>query len=222
MRSPRTAHKLVCAREITSNKNTRALRGGQVRRERAEAIGAPWRADRSDWRARQPSLVALKGPIVAAGVQSWAALTDGVQVRQGAPEACSDRPGGGARAGALDTWALFDTRARPAGLAGQQHEPGAGLGQTGPAAGGARARSHSRFVLSFIHFIPGSLTYSVPLFLKRQCDRTPGGRRRWAGQPRGRALDESERARPAERRVWPRGRRVIQTPLIIFYMENQR
>jgi hypothetical protein len=37
-----------------------------------------------------------------------------------------------------------------------------------------RARSHRRFVLPFIHFIPGLLTYSVPLFLKRRCDRTLG------------------------------------------------
>jgi hypothetical protein len=35
-----------------------------------------------------------------------------------------------------------------------------------------RARSHCCFVLSLIHFIPDSLTESVPLFLKRQCDRT--------------------------------------------------
>ena len=42
------------------------------------------------------------------------------------------------------------------------------------AAGGHRARSYCRFVLPLIHFIPGSLTYSVPLFLKRQCDRTLG------------------------------------------------
>jgi hypothetical protein len=35
--------------------------------------------------------------------------------------------------------------------------------------------AHCRFVLPFIHFIPDSLTYSVPLFLKRQCDRTLGG-----------------------------------------------
>jgi hypothetical protein len=33
-------------------------------------------------------------------------------------------------------------------------------------------RSHCRLVLPLIHFIPDSLTYSVPLFLKRQCDRT--------------------------------------------------
>ena len=35
-----------------------------------------------------------------------------------------------------------------------------------------RARSHCRFVLLLIHFIPYSLIYSVPLFLKQQCDRT--------------------------------------------------
>jgi hypothetical protein len=40
--------------------------------------------------------------------------------------------------------------------------------------GAPRARSHCCFVLSPIHFIPDSLTYSVPLFLKRQCDRTLG------------------------------------------------
>jgi hypothetical protein len=39
-------------------------------------------------------------------------------------------------------------------------------------------------------FIPYSLTYSVPLFLKRQCDRTLGGGRATgatAGQPRARS-----------------------------------
>ena len=41
------------------------------------------------------------------------------------------------------------------------------------AAPAGRARSHRRFVPPFIHFISGSLTYSVLLFLKRQCDRTP-------------------------------------------------
>jgi hypothetical protein len=35
-----------------------------------------------------------------------------------------------------------------------------------------RVRSYCRFVLPHIPFIPDSLTYSVPLFLKRQCDRT--------------------------------------------------
>jgi hypothetical protein len=38
------------------------------------------------------------------------------------------------------------------------------------ARGGRRARLHCRFVLPRIHFIPDLLTYSVPLFLKRQCD----------------------------------------------------
>jgi hypothetical protein len=36
-----------------------------------------------------------------------------------------------------------------------------------------RARSRCRFVLPLIYFTPDSLTYSVPLFLKRQCDRIP-------------------------------------------------
>jgi hypothetical protein len=40
-----------------------------------------------------------------------------------------------------------------------------------------RARSHCRFVRPLIRFIPDSLTYSVPLVLKRQCDRTLGLRR---------------------------------------------
>jgi hypothetical protein len=47
--------------------------------------------------------------------------------------------------------------------------------QDGAAGGGAaRARSHCRFVLPLIYLIPDSLTYSVALFLKRQCDRTLG------------------------------------------------
>jgi hypothetical protein len=37
-------------------------------------------------------------------------------------------------------------------------------------------RSHCRLVLPLIHFIPDSLTYSAPLFLKRQCDRTLGAK----------------------------------------------
>ena len=41
-------------------------------------------------------------------------------------------------------------------------------------AGKSRARSHCRYVAPLIRFIPDSLTYSVPLFLKRQCDRTLG------------------------------------------------
>jgi hypothetical protein len=49
--------------------------------------------------------------------------------------------------------------------------------------GGGRARAHCRFVLPRIHFIPDSLTYSAPPYLRRQCDRTP-------------------RRRPLERRGW--------------------
>jgi hypothetical protein len=41
-----------------------------------------------------------------------------------------------------------------------------------PPPGAARDRSHCRFVLPLIRFIPESLTYSAPLFLKRHCDRT--------------------------------------------------
>ena len=41
--------------------------------------------------------------------------------------------------------------------------------------GEARTRSHRRFVPPFIHFTPDSRTYSVPPFLKQQCDRTLGG-----------------------------------------------
>ena len=37
-----------------------------------------------------------------------------------------------------------------------------------------QARSHCRFVLPPIHFIPDSLTCSVTQFLKRKCDRTIG------------------------------------------------
>ena len=37
------------------------------------------------------------------------------------------------------------------------------------------ARSHGCFVQLLTHFIPDSLTYSVPLFLKRRWDRTLGG-----------------------------------------------
>ena len=84
-----------------------------MRRERAEAIGAPWRADRSDWRARQPSLVSLKGPIVEAGVQSWAALTDGVQVWQGkVPPRRVQTDRGAARARVLLTRGRSLTRGR--------------------------------------------------------------------------------------------------------------
>jgi hypothetical protein len=42
--------------------------------------------------------------------------------------------------------------------------------------GRRRARSYCRFILPLIKFIPYSLTYSVPLFMKRQCDRILGRR----------------------------------------------
>ena len=44
--------------------------------------------------------------------------------------------------------------------------------------GANRARLHGCFVPPLIHFIPHSLTYSVHLFLKRQCDRTIGAKAR--------------------------------------------
>jgi hypothetical protein len=40
--------------------------------------------------------------------------------------------------------------------------------------GQLRARSHCRFAPPRIHCIPDPLTFSVPLFLKRQCGRTLG------------------------------------------------
>jgi hypothetical protein len=70
------------------------------------------------------------------------------------------------------------------------------------------ARSHYRFALPLIHFIPGSLTYSVPLFLKRQCDRTPG-----KGAPRGAiygAYAFLEQARPNTDRFIHRGTEYIR------------
>ena len=50
---------------------------------------------------------------------------------------------------------------------------GGALGLWARPRGRVRARSHCRFV-PLILFIPDSLTYSVSLFLKRQCDRTLG------------------------------------------------
>jgi hypothetical protein len=48
--------------------------------------------------------------------------------------------------------------------------------------GERRARSHCRFAPPRIHFIPHSRTYSVPLLLKRQCDRTLGERTEGRGR----------------------------------------
>jgi hypothetical protein len=67
-----------------------------------------------------------------------------------------------------------------AGLAALQR-PKAGarfleLTATAAAASGGESRtgSHCRFAPPLIHFIPYSLTYSVPLFMKRQCGRILG------------------------------------------------
>jgi hypothetical protein len=68
-----------------------------------------------------------------------------------------------------------------AGRAGDARPHRRGLRRAGtrdglpPARGRLRARLHLCFVLPLIHFISDLLTYSVPLFLKRQCDRTLGG-----------------------------------------------
>jgi hypothetical protein len=51
--------------------------------------------------------------------------------------------------------------------------PGGARGRGGT---GGRARSHCRFAPPLTHFIPDSPTSSVPLFLKRQCDRTQEAR----------------------------------------------
>jgi hypothetical protein len=45
---------------------------------------------------------------------------------------------------------------------------------TAQCCGAIRAPSHCRFAPPLIHFIPNSLAYSVPVFLKRQCDWTLG------------------------------------------------
>ena len=59
---------------------------------------------------------------------------------------------------------------------------GRGGRRAGRGAGRGRARSHCRFARPLIRFIPGSLTHSVPLSLRRQSDRALG-----AGRDRGRA-----------------------------------
>jgi hypothetical protein len=64
-------------------------------------------------------------------------------------------------------------------------QPGGGGGRRGARGGDLRARSHCRRVVPrLIHFTPDSLTYSVLLFLKRQCDRNPGDLRRPRRRPR--------------------------------------
>ena len=55
-----------------------------------------------------------------------------------------------------------------------------------------RARSHCRFVLPFIRFVPDSLIHSIPLWSKRQCDRTL--RRPRGESTAGRAVGPAVRA----------------------------
>ena len=84
-------------------------------------------------------------------------------------------------------------RAAAAGGPGEGGARARGLGAQGQ--GGGRhalvprgqpgARSHCRIVLPLVHFIPGLRTYSVPLNLKRQCDRTLGQPRAAPGRARG-------------------------------------
>ena len=97
-----------------------------------------------------------------------------------APAARSLVGGAAGRAPARDRRRRAD-RAGAVGRPSRRH----GRGHTA-----GRVRLHCHFVLPRIHFIPYALTYSVPLSLKRQSDRTltaghhPGRRQR----PRGREL----------------------------------
>ena len=63
------------------------------------------------------------------------------------------------------------------------------------------------FVLPLIHFIPDLLTYSVLLFLKRQCDRTLGG-----GPLAGYAPSELQQLLAAEGHEAAAGRAAIPPP----------
>ena len=54
--------------------------------------------------------------------------------------------------------------------------------------GAGRLRSHCRFALPFIHFIPDALRDSAVVCVKRQCDRTLGGGRRGGGARAGAGL----------------------------------
>jgi hypothetical protein len=70
--------------------------------------------------------------------------------------------------------------------------------------GARRARSHCRFVLLLLHVIKDLLTYSVPPFLKRQCDRTLGARQEVPGgvQHAGPLLRYLPRPVRGDRRIW--------------------
>jgi hypothetical protein len=70
---------------------------------------------------------------------------------------------------ASSRWADSERLVIEWGDAGRHTLPKPGGGAAGAA---ARARSHCRFVLPLIHFMPDSRAYSLPLFLKRRCDRT--------------------------------------------------
>ena len=79
---------------------------------------------------------------------------------------------GGGGAGGRDGAAAVH---RLPALGGAAQQPGARARagqQPQQPSGRPRARSHCRFAPPLIHFITDLLTYSVPLFLKRQCDRT--------------------------------------------------
>jgi hypothetical protein len=80
-------------------------------------------------------------------------------------------------------------------------EPHQRLRLAGGGPGAARARSHCRFALPLIHCIPESLTYSVPLYLKRQRGRAPGAARgaARAAAGRGRADVRQPRGHRPER-----------------------
>jgi hypothetical protein len=107
-------------------------------------------------------LLGRPGTVLAAGRCAWTAR------RASRPSGCRRRAG---RGGAAAAWLRTRTRCAPA--------------RRRPA---FRARSQCRFVLPFIHFTPDSLTYSVPLFLKRQCDRIPPALPAAATPRRGRAV----------------------------------
>ena len=71
--------------------------------------------------------------------------------------------------------AVKDEMHHPSGAARRVPGVRAGRDQAAPGRrGGARARSHCRSVPPLIHFMPDSLTYSVPLCMKGRCARIPG------------------------------------------------
>ena len=93
---------------------------------------------------------------------------------------------------------------------------------TGCGTGGGRGRvqSHRHFVVRFVLLIPDLLRHSVPLFLKRQCDRTPGrgGQARFQGPPRdarrlgGRAREQGGVSRTSVSLLWSLRISFIRSP----------